>query len=93
MIELTCELWERIDNEIAYRNYKKRQRHCAAKVRRALKAGRLKKLPCEVCNDIKSVAHHPDYLEPLTILWLCRKHHAELHKYLRLDEAIKKEGI
>ncbi len=25
-------------------------------------------------------AHHPDYGKPLNVIWLCRKHHAEIHR-------------
>lgn len=41
----------------------------------AIKKGELQRLPCEVCKDIKSEAHHKDYSKPLRVEWLCRKHH------------------
>ena len=31
------------------------------------------------CNEIGE-RHHPDYSKPLEIIWLCRKHHKELHR-------------
>ncbi len=36
--------------------------------------------PCEICGEIKSDGHHPDYKKPLKIKWLCRKHHKEQHR-------------
>jgi hypothetical protein len=36
--------------------------------------------PCEVCGDLKSEAHHNDYSKPFEVIWLCRKHHIEVHK-------------
>lgn len=47
-------------------------------VRNAIHDGRLIRLPCEVCGDAKSQAHHDDYRRPLTVRWLCFKHHREL---------------
>ena len=51
-----------------------------------LSTGRLKKEPCDVCGTTKAIeAHHPIYAEPLTVLWLCRNHHFELHKAIRSE--------
>lgn len=46
----------------------------------ALRRGRLTQQPCEVCGGPKAQMHHDDYLKPLEVRWLCRKHHSELHK-------------
>lgn len=46
----------------------------------SLKRGILKRLPCEICGEVKSDGHHTDYTKPLTVRWLCRKHHLELHR-------------
>lgn len=46
----------------------------------AFKDGRLIKEPCEVCGKKKVDAHHDDYLQPLKVRWLCKKHHSEHHK-------------
>ena len=49
-------------------------------VKRAIMSGKLKRMPCEVCGDVKGDAHHDDYTKPLEVRWLCRLHHAEVHK-------------
>ena len=41
--------------------------------------GNLNKTPCMVCGKEKVDAHHNDYTKPLEIIWLCHKHHIELH--------------
>lgn len=48
-------------------------------VHRAILAGKIVKLPCEVCGEINSQAHHTDYTKPLDVKWLCRKHHLAEH--------------
>ena len=46
---------------------------------RALRTGKIIKLPCMVCGNSKSQAHHQDYRSPLKVKWLCFKHHREQH--------------
>lgn len=66
--------------------YKKRmiekypeKRSARTKVYRAVKAGKLERLPCEVCGDPKSEAHHHHgYESALDVQWLCRLHHNEV---------------
>jgi hypothetical protein len=48
-------------------------------VRKALKSGVLKRWGCMCCDETKTEAHHPDYSAPLSVVWLCRVHHAEIH--------------
>lgn len=48
--------------------------------------GKIQQKPCEICGDIKSEAHHPDYSKPLDVVWLCDFHHKEEHKKLRAQE-------
>ena len=47
--------------------------------RRAVRSGKLQRRPCQVCGDARSQAHHEDYSKPLDVLWLCSRHHIELH--------------
>lgn len=45
----------------------------------ALRDGKIKRKPCQVCGDTKSQGHHSDYRRPLHVIWLCFKHHRKLH--------------
>lgn len=57
-----------------------RPRHEARwRARRAIKSGRLKPLPCEICGANEVHAHHDDYSRPLDVRWLCPTHHREHH--------------
>lgn len=49
-------------------------------VRDALSKGILVRQPCEVCGESHTDAHHPDYDQPLTVQWLCRRHHGVVHQ-------------
>ena len=51
-----------------------------ALTREYIKHGKLVRQPCEICGDIKVDAHHDDYMKPLDVRWLCKKHHIEHHK-------------
>ena len=47
----------------------------------ALRDGKIRKKPCEICGSEKSVhAHHDDYGVPLDIRWLCAAHHKQWHE-------------
>lgn len=48
--------------------------------KRAVKQGRLKKRPCLICGSEQSEAHHFDYRLPENVIWLCDRHHKDVHK-------------
>lgn len=53
------------------------------RVHRALKTGRLTRLPC-ICGETKVEAHHYngyDLEHALDVVWLCKRHHEILHKH------------
>ncbi len=63
-----------------------REKYLAHKaVANALVAGKLSKLPCEVCLNERSEAHHEDYSRQLDVNWLCRTHHLERHRLTGKD--------
>lgn len=47
----------------------------------AIKAGILVRQPCHCGAEAE--AHHDDYSKPLTVTWLCPKHHGARHVELR----------
>lgn len=49
----------------------------------AIKAGRLNRSICEDqnCTNQKTDAHHDDYSKPLSVRWLCRRHHTQWHRF------------
>ena len=51
-----------------------------SKINSAIRDGRAVRGPCFVCGATNRIeAHHQDYRKPLDVLWVCRKHHLELH--------------
>jgi hypothetical protein len=64
-----------------YANRRKKRAETA--VARAIRQGRLVRLPCERCSSPRSQGHHEDYSKPLDVMWLCAKHHGERHRELR----------
>lgn len=57
---------------------------CRKIVFQAIKNKKIKRLPCIICGNTKSEAHHIDYNKPLQIKWLCKKHHWEQHIKINL---------
>ena len=56
-----------------------KKRVARSELTKALLRGDIKRNPCVVCNNDKSQGHHPDYDKPLEVIWLCRRHHQEVH--------------
>lgn len=48
-------------------------------VLKAVRSGRLIKLPCQHCGATKTQAHHHDYTKPLDVEWLCAPCHRAEH--------------
>lgn len=45
-----------------------------------IRRGLVERQPCEVCGSEPTDAHHDDYDRPLTVRWLCRRHHKAAHR-------------
>lgn len=64
------------------KNKVKRRAHLITK--RAIDSWRLKRKACALCGSKKNVhAHHPNYSDPLSVVWLCHQDHAMLHRTIR----------
>ena len=57
----------------------KRRDNCRSYAGVYLRRRALTREPCFVCDGADVEMHHPDYAEPLNVVWLCRKHHLWLH--------------
>lgn len=74
--------WKALHAE-ANRRYKQKN-PVAAKARdtanNAVRDGKLKRRPCIICGKTPAHKHHPDYFDPLYVVWLCPAHHKAIHK-------------
>ena len=46
----------------------------------AVARGKITRLECCVCGAKNVQAHHNDYTKPYEVVWLCIKHHNEVHR-------------
>jgi hypothetical protein len=49
----------------------------------AYKEGRLALDRCVVCGAMPTHGHHADYSKPLSVVFLCPRHHTQLHHRLK----------
>lgn len=63
---------------------KNKVRHAAqVLLNNAVRDGRVVPWPAcaePACKTKKVEGHHPDYDRPLDVVWLCKKHHGEVHQ-------------
>lgn len=72
------------------------KRNAKAKVRHAIKTGKLIRQPCEKCGDVNSEAHHhKGYAKRnvLVVQWLCRMHHMLEHRKYKDENSKTREQI
>lgn len=68
------------------REYRKFPEKFAARsaLRKAIKSGDVARGACKVCGKTDRIhGHHEDYSKPLDVIWLCDKHHRELHASIK----------
>lgn len=59
----------------------------------AVVSGAIVRGPCEACGTHPAEGHHDDYARPLAVRWLCKRHHAELHRLRRTAWAQKQYRV
>jgi hypothetical protein len=57
------------------------------KIRSAVKNGLIKRGVCEICGSTKTEGHHDDYNKPLEVRWLCKQHHKDEHRKIKLNKS------
>ena len=71
-------------NEFKFRRQREKLKYRARMiVNNLLAAGKLSKEPCFLCGEPVTAAHHVDYEYPEKIIWLCRKHHEDVHHEIK----------
>ena len=56
---------------------------CRSAFSGAIEIGRIFRQPCSICGKENAEGHHEDYYKPYDVVWLCRKHHIDLHRTKR----------
>lgn len=79
--EANAERFRQYDRKRGYRPGDPKKVAARNAVNHALAIGELVKGECEVGADCRGSieAHHDDYDKPLSVRWLCKKHHGEVH--------------
>ena len=77
---------KKMDKRYAEKHPEKRA--AQKKLQNFIATGKLQRGLCEVCGStIKIEGHHEDYSKALDVIWLCLKHHRQVHTTPELLEA------
>jgi hypothetical protein len=57
------------------------KRICRAQTKKLIRQGVIEAEPCQVCGEVQVQVHHPDYSNPMNVMWLCPTHHGLQHKF------------
>lgn len=71
---------------------KKKRIKARSDLNHAVQQGKINQLPCRLCGNEKSQAHHPDYDKPLDIEWLCLICHWQIHKTIYQNPELLRES-
>lgn len=65
-----------------YRQRFPKKSKAVSALNRAVRSGKVIPEPCFICGE-RAEAHHPDYDQPLAVVWLCPPHHKQAHAMSR----------
>jgi hypothetical protein len=57
------------------------KRNAQQRIATLIRSERLKREPCFLCGDVNTEAHHPNYGNPLYIIFLCKSCHEKIHSH------------
>ena len=58
-----------------------KQKHRARRIlNKLIKEGLIRRMPCVKCGEGNANGHHLDYSNAVGVIWLCPRHHAEVHR-------------
>jgi hypothetical protein len=63
-----------------YRDKNKDKKFAHRELRKAMLRGDVVRPDTCGCGTANPQAHHPDYSQPLMVMWMCHRRHAELHR-------------
>ncbi len=78
---------------MSYLNYGKQKDSAHRLVDQSIKKGLLIRLPCVICGNKKSYAHHDNYLYPLKVTFLCSFHHGIIHRIYKEFKFSTNDGL
>ncbi|KKM47408.1 hypothetical protein LCGC14_1558560 [marine sediment metagenome] len=87
--------YEKLRDKGYFRDYNTRQYHdpighlkmvARLSIHKMKREGLIDQQPCLMCGKQYTEAHHPDYDQPLLIVWLCHSCHIDLHNNIKLKE-------
>lgn len=68
------------NSQLRHLEKNKNKKKARSVVNNLLKRGKLEKTPCFLCGITQKLeAHHLSYNYPDKIIWLCLRHHSEIH--------------
>ena len=67
------------------RRLDRRKTHCHNKLTRAVRKGLIDRMPCIVCGEKRTHAHHESYDRPLDVVWYCAVHHSARHRQMAIE--------
>jgi hypothetical protein len=59
----------------------------------SLKTGKIEKIhDCIICGKHGTQMHHPDYSQPLDVVWLCKECHDNVHGLEAMENQLRAKG-
>ena len=80
--------WKR-EYDKKYRIKNKNKVEARDKIRKLVKSGKIERIPCQICKNVKTEFHHPNYNYPFLVIHLCDACHKKAHKDKKILSGLK----